>query len=138
MIAGNVTDNGSLIFDNPGSTSFAGVIGGGGTVEVSMGQTVTLTATNTYSGATMIDSAATLQVGNGGSTGSISGTSAVTDNGTLAFDVSGPVSLGAPISGTGGVSVSTGTVTLSGANSYSGPTTVYAGVLQAGSTSAFG
>ncbi|MFY9925900.1 MAG: autotransporter-associated beta strand repeat-containing protein [Opitutaceae bacterium] len=137
-IAGNVTDNGSLIFDNPVSTSFAGVIGGGGTVEVSSGQTVTLTATNTYSGATAIDSAATLQVGNGGSTGSISGTSAVTDNGTLVFDVSSPVSLSAPISGTGGVRVSTGTVTLSGANSYSGPTTVYAGVLQAGSTSAFG
>lgn len=50
--------------------------------------TLTLTGANTYSGGTTINTG-TLQLGNGGTSGSIVGD--VTDNGTLAFDRSDTV-----------------------------------------------
>jgi autotransporter-associated beta strand protein len=91
------------------------------------GGTLILTATNTYSGGTTI-SGGTLQLGNGGSSGSIAGN--VLDNGTLAFNRSDAVLFGATISGSGAVKqIGSGTTTLSAANSYSGPTTVSAGTL---------
>ena len=43
---------------------------------------------NTYTGATTINSGAALQIGSGGTAGSINGASNVTDNGTLAIDLS--------------------------------------------------
>ena len=61
---------------------FAPAISGGGTVNVLAGTTI-LTANNTYTGGTTI-SAGRLQLGNGGSSGSIIGN--VVDNGTLAFN----------------------------------------------------
>jgi fibronectin-binding autotransporter adhesin len=97
--------------------------------------TVTLSGANTYSGGTTI-SAGTLQIGNGGTTGSIVG--GVADNGTLAFDRSDNVNFGGVISGTGSLTqLGAGTLTLTGANTYSGPTTVEAGTLQAGAANAF-
>src|SRR5258705_9506946 len=89
-----------------------------------------LTGTNTYSGGTTI-SAGTLQVGNGGTTGSITGD--VTDNGVLAFDRSDSVTFAGAISGTGSVTqIGTGTTILTGTNTYSGGTTISAGTLQIG------
>ena len=85
--------------------------------------------TNTYSGGTTI-SAGTLQIGNGGTTGSILGN--VTDNGTLAFDRSDAISFDGNISGTGGVTqLGSGTLTLTGANSYSGGTVIANGTVSA-------
>ena len=65
----------------------------------------------------------TLQIGNGGTTGSITGN--VVDNGTLAFDRSDAVTFGGVISGTGNVvQRGTGTLTVTAANTYTGTTTV--------------
>ena len=94
---------------------------------------VTLSTSNDFTGPTII-SAGTLQLGNGGSIGSLSPISAITNNGVLAFNRGNAVSQGtdfAPaITGTGGVSQNgLGTLTLSGANTYSGPTTVSVGTL---------
>ena len=84
--------------------------------------TLILTGANTYSGGTTI-SAGTLQIGNGGGTGSIAG--AVADNGTLAFDRGNNINFSGLISGSGQVQqIGTGILLLSGANTYSGGTLV--------------
>ncbi|WP_295493664.1 filamentous hemagglutinin N-terminal domain-containing protein, partial [Sphingorhabdus sp. EL138] len=73
-------------------------------------------------------SAGTLQIGNGGTSGSITGN--ITNNGTLAFNRSDNISYGGIISGTGSLTKSgAGTLTLTGANNYSGATTISAGSL---------
>ncbi|HEY8682982.1 MAG TPA: autotransporter domain-containing protein, partial [Rhodanobacter sp.] len=89
--------------------------------------TLVLTGANTYTGDTTI-SAGTLQLGNGGSTGSVTGN--VTDNGALAFDRSDAVSFGGVISGSGSLTqLGSGTLSLTGVNSYTGLTTISAGTL---------
>lgn len=101
LLSGGISD-----LCGPGSLEIAG--------------TVILTGANTYSGGTTIDSGATLQLGNGGTTGSIVGD--VVDSNTLAFDLSGCTTFCGAISGSGGITVEDGTVTLMGANTYSGYT----------------
>jgi len=116
----------------------------GGTISVTqMGSgTVVLAGANTYTGTTSVN-AGTLQIGNAGTAGSLSGSSTITGSagGTLAF--SRADNYGGNFGNTigGGLAVSqigTGTLTLSGSNSYTGSTTVSNGSLVAGSTNAFG
>ena len=138
-VLGNIADNGALIFNRSNALTYAGVVSGTGTMTKSGAGTLTLTGNSTYTGGTTI-SAGTLQIGNGGTSGSIAGN--VTDNGGLTFSRSDATSFAGLISGTGSVTQSgPGTLTLSGANSYSGATTVSAGTLlvngsQAGATGA--
>ncbi len=68
-----------------------------GVSQIGAGTTI-LTAANSYTGGTTI-AAGTLQLGNGGTSGSITGD--VADNGALAFDRSDVVSFGGAISGSG-------------------------------------
>ena len=85
-----------------------------------------ISANNTYTGGTTI-ARGTLQVGNGGSAGSL-GTGAIVDNGTLAYNLSGSAQLILPpaagLSGTGNLSVVApttafaGNVTLGGSQTY--------------------
>lgn len=87
--------------------------------------------TNTYTGVTTI-SGGTLQVGSGGSTGTLGGGS-VTNNATLAFNRSDVHTVTNVVSGTGAVTqVGSGTTVLGVANSYTGTTTVSAGTLLVG------
>jgi autotransporter-associated beta strand protein len=132
----------TLTVSGAGAVNIAGVIANGGTTAGSLtyggSGTLTLTAVNTYTGATTINSGGTLQLGNGTTSGTIAATSGITDNGTLAFDETGTTSLAKAISGTGGVTQTAGTNSLTGANSYSGPTVVNGGTLTAGSATALG
>jgi len=94
-----------------------------------------LTGNNTNTGGTTI-TAGTLQVGNATASGTL-GTGAVTNNSVLVLDrsdngLTGTGSLANAISGGGSlINNGTGTVTLSGVNSYSGGTVLNAGLLQA-------
>jgi autotransporter-associated beta strand protein len=84
---GSVTNNGTLSFNRNNAITIANVISGeGGLIQVGSG-TAIITRDNTYSGATIINSGTTLQVGSGSAstTGSL-GTSAITNNGTLVFN----------------------------------------------------
>ena len=108
---------------------FAPAISGNGTVNVLAG-TTTLTAANTYTGGTII-SAGRLQLGNGGTSGSITGN--VVNNGTFAVNRSDAYVFGGVISGTGTFQQNgTGTTTLTAANTYAGGTTFNSGVASVG------
>src|SRR5262249_23568776 len=92
---------------------------------------------STYTGGTTI-SAGTLQLGNAGTTGSVTGN--IVNNAALTFNRSNALTYAGAISGTGSVTKSgTGTLTLTGNSTYSGSTTISAsgGTLQAGTTNAF-
>lgn len=93
--------------------------------------TLTLDFSNIYTGATTI-AAGTLQIGNGGLTGSLNSASAIINNGTLIYNRSNLIVVGNTISGTGAVRVTgPGFITLTGNNSY-GATFIDAGTLQVG------
>ena len=97
---------------------------------------VVLLGTNTYTGPTYV-TAGTLQVGNGGTAGSISSSSGVTNFGTLAFDRSDAISFGLPVGGYGSLQqVGNGILTLTANSSYSGSTLISAGTLQVGAGNA--
>jgi autotransporter-associated beta strand protein len=104
--------------------------------------TLLLTSNNTYSGATVIN-AGTLQIGAGGTSGGLSTSSAITNNGTLVFNRSNAIVQGtnfssAAISGTGSLTLNLGTLTLNGSNTYSGGTTLTNGTIYLNSASAIG
>jgi len=124
---------------NNSNTTFAGVISGAGNLTEAGTGTLTLTGTNSYTGKTTINSGANLQLGNGTTNGTIGSTSGITDNGTLLLDENSAIAVGKVISGTGAVTQNgASNTTLSGANTYSGATTINSGTLTAGSASAFG
>ena len=129
---GAVTNNGSLVFDNAADSVVSNAIGGTGTLIQEGTGKVTLATNNSYSGDTTINAGSTLQVGNAGTSGSL-GTSAVHDNGTLIFNRTDIFAYSNVTDGTGGITqAGTGTVTLGGANTYSGATNVNQGTLQLG------
>ena len=128
---------GVINFNQTNATTLSGSISGNGTVNQLGTGTTTLTGNNSYTGTTTI-SAGTLQIGNGGASGTL-GTTNVIDNGTLALNRSDVVTLGNTISGTGAfIQKGTGTTTLTGNNSYTGTTTISAGTLQIGNGGASG
>ncbi len=136
VIVGNVANNGTLVFNRSDAVSFAGVISGSGTVNQIGAGTTTLTANHTYTGGTAINGG-TLQLGNGGTTGSIVGN--VANNGTLAFNRADTVTFAGQVSGTGAVEQrGAGTTILTGDNSYTGGTAISAGTLQLGDGGATG
>ena len=90
--------------------------------------TLILTADNSYSGGTII-TGGTLQLGDGGATGSITGH--VANDGTLAFNRSDVSTFAGTISGSGGLrQMGPGTTVLTGENSYGGGTEIAGGTLQ--------
>jgi autotransporter-associated beta strand protein len=135
-VAGNITDNGALVFTHSNAITYAGVVSGSGAVYSggSPGSVVTLTGSNTYAGGTVIATGTTVQVGAGAAAGSIVGN--VADTGTLVFDRPDTVTFPGVISGTGALTqAGTGTLTLNGVNTVSGLTTVAAGTLIVGDAS---
>ncbi|WP_165912363.1 autotransporter-associated beta strand repeat-containing protein [Novosphingobium sp. PhB165] len=135
-VLGNVVNNGTLVFDRSDQYIYAGVVSGSGALVQAGSGTTILTADQSYSSGTTID-AGTLQLGNGGTSGSLSGN--VANAGTLAFNRSDDVILTGIVSGTGGLSqLGPGLLTIAGAQSYTGPTQVAAGTLEVAGSLASG
>jgi fibronectin-binding autotransporter adhesin len=125
---------GAATIDTDGyETLLTGTISGGDVTfadSSGLGLTV-LTGSNTY-GATTIESAAEVQVGDGGTTGTL-GTGNVLNDGVLVFDRSDDVTFSQEISGSGLlVQAGDSTLTLTGTNSYTGGTVIAAGTLRVG------
>ncbi len=129
--AGTITNNGSLIFNRSDAITIANAIAGAGSMTKMGTGSLTLTGANAFTG-TIFNSAGLLQVGDGGTTGTL-GTAAVVNGGVLTFNRSDALSVSGDISGSGAVTqVGTGTTTLTGTNTYSGGTTISAGRLVLG------
>ncbi|HAF6296450.1 TPA: autotransporter outer membrane beta-barrel domain-containing protein [Salmonella enterica] len=128
--SGDVTDNATLELNTGGD--FDNAISGSGQVVKSGGDTLTLSGNNSYTGGTLI-SGGTLVANNVEALG----TGDVTNNATLELNTGGDFDNA--ISGSGQV-VKSGdkTLTLSGANSYSGATTISGGTLIATHVNALG
>jgi len=134
-------DSGTRIFTVADGTAandlqVSAVIRNGALTKAGAG-TMTVTAANTYAGTTTVSNG-TLQLGNGGTSGSISSSSDVvlsSSTATLAVNRSDSVIINQAITGGGNVEVISGSTILgSDSNSYSGTTTVDSGAtLQVGS-----
>ena len=122
---------GALNFNHTASGYvFAPTITGSGAVNVFAGTTI-FTGNNAYSGGTTINGG-TLQLGNGGTSGTISGN--VANNGVFAINRSDAFTFANVISGSGVLQQrGPGTTILTAANTYTGGTIVSAGTLRLGS-----
>ncbi|MCA0301565.1 MAG: autotransporter domain-containing protein [Proteobacteria bacterium] len=126
--SGAIRDDGVLAVKRAGTLEIGRVIEGSGALDQRGPGTLVLTANNRYTGGTTI-TAGTLQLGNGGSSGWVEGD--IANNGTLVFNRSDAVAFDRVIRGTGGViQRGTGSVNLTGTNTYIGPTVVEAGTLR--------
>lgn len=131
LTAANVRSGGALIDTSAFNVTIGQALldgtGGGGLTKSGVGR-LTLSGNSTYTGATTI-SGGTLEIGAGGTTGSLT-TASFLNDGILQFNRSDALLVNAPISGSGGVNqVGSGITTLAGAHTYNGQTSVTAGRL---------
>lgn len=136
-VAGNIVDNGILQFNHAATYTYGGNISGTGSVELNTTAAVVLTGTNTFSGLIAVPMLETLQIGNGGTTGSL--TADISNNGTVVFDRSDNITYAGTLTGLGSVmQIGAGTLTLSGTNSYLGGTTITSGTIVFANANSFG
>lgn len=130
-LAGNITNNDTLIFNNPGALSSSASISGSGVLIKNGTGALTLTGTQTYTNQTIINAGAlqfsSLPPGN------------ITNNGSLIFAPGSFTRYSNTISGPGALTASSSTATiLSGGNSYAGNTTNNGGFLILSNNAAVG
>lgn len=117
----------SYIFTGPGA------ITGSSNLLKSGSSSLTLINNNTYTGLTTVNEG-TLQLGDGTTDGSL--TAPIVNNASVVFNNTGATAYPGALSGGGGTATITkdgpGTLTLTGANSFTGSTTVNAGTLRLG------
>ena len=123
-VGGNILidTNGTLNFNRSTKLSYSNILSGNGTINLKSSE-LELLGANTFMGTMNIDPLTKLKIG---STGSISSSMAITNNGIL--ESSGTYTLGS-ISGTGGLNILANTLTQTGTNSlpslYIGPEATY-------------
>ena len=137
-ITENVTPTTLTVNNNAQTYTFSGA--GGITGSAALGKdgsgTLVLANANSYTSGTYITNGA-VQIGNGGTNGSING--AILDNGSLLLNRSDVLTVSGDISGTGSVEQrGSGMSILSGNNSFAGAAKVTTGTLATGSGLALG
>ncbi|MBU3577884.1 autotransporter-associated beta strand repeat-containing protein, partial [Polynucleobacter sp. UK-Kesae-W10] len=130
---GSIVNNAALIYNLSNAYTESNAISGSGTLTQNNASVLTLTGANTYTGSTTI-SAGTLKIGGSSTLGGGTYTAAIVNNGIFEYSSINSQTLSTGIiSGTGSIlkDVNTAsTLTLAGANTYSGGTTVSAGTLR--------
>ena len=129
-LPGTINNFQTLTKVNTGTWQLTGAVSGEGlAITVANGNLILSGNSPGFAGSVLVNPLGTLQLGNGGTTGSIAGN--ITDNGLVAFNRSDTVAFAGVISGTGAVSqAGTGTTVLTKNNTYSGGTFFNAGILQ--------
>lgn len=129
QVIGAIQNDGVLAFNFDRATIDNTITGSGSLLQAGNGRTV-LTTDSAHTGGTRI-AAGTLQLGDGGTRGSVSG--AIANDGALAIVRSDTYQLDGVVSGSGSLAQSgTGTTVLTADNTYTGPTLITAGTLQLG------
>ena len=126
--SGNIINNSALVFYRSGTLTLSGVISGTGTIIKLGNGTVILPGNNTYTGGTTIYEG-TLQIGNGGASGSLLNVGPIVNNSLLVFNTAGTFTYGSGaagiISGPGNVIVQGGGfIKAIGNNTYTGWTRI--------------
>jgi fibronectin-binding autotransporter adhesin len=139
-VSGQIQVGAELQVENPNAGTISGVISGTGLLR-KIGNTgagtLTLLGTNTYMGGTVANGG-TLQVGNGGTTGTL-GTGSISVGALLTVNRSNEYTITDDISGVGQLwHIGAGTTILTGNNTYGGTTNVSAGTLQIGNRGSTG
>ena len=127
-ISGNVINDGTLGFNRSDNITFTGATSGTGALAKSGAGILTLIGDHAAGAGTTIN-AGTLSIGNGGTSGSLSGN--IANNSTLLFNRSDDTTFAGAITGDGAVTkLGAGILTLSGNNTLAGVTTISAGSLK--------
>ncbi|WP_265594500.1 autotransporter-associated beta strand repeat-containing protein [Haloferula sp. BvORR071] len=130
--AGSIVNNGSVAFNRSDNLTYNGVISGSGTFTKDGTGTLTLGGNSSYTGLTTVNAGA-LQIGAGAAAGTIGGDLQVQAGAFADFNRSDATTYAGTITGSGSINKrATGTVTLTGNNSFSGGLNIYNGVLIAG------
>jgi autotransporter-associated beta strand protein len=140
-VGGAIIDNAAVTANTIDAETIASTISGSGTFSVVNYGRVILTGTDTYTGVTTISNGGTLQLGNA-SAGSITASNIV-NNSILVYDGQLNITYSGVISGSGSVKkIYDGTIVslqpiliFTGANTYTGVTTISRGTLQLGNGS---
>ncbi|MEO8023510.1 autotransporter domain-containing protein [Polaromonas sp.] len=128
-LQGNITNNAAVTFNQATAGTYAGVMSGTGAFTKTGTGNLILTNTNTYSGGTTVSGGA-LQ----GNSTSLQGN--ILNNADVIFAETTAGTYAGAMSGTGNLTkIGAGVLGLSGANTYTGGTTVTAGTLQGDTTS---
>jgi autotransporter-associated beta strand protein len=138
--AGNMTlgSGFTLTTNSTTNSTFSGVISSSGALMKNGTSTLTLSGNNTYSGGTTIN-AGTLEIASTGLLGGGNYSGNIVNNGALLIASNSNQILSGAISGIGALTKNgTGTLTLSGSNSYSGGTTLNTGTLNINNATALG
>jgi autotransporter-associated beta strand protein len=126
--ATNIIDNGTFNYDSSSPQTLAGLISGTGMLILEGSGPLTLTDTNIYTGATTIDSGGNLTISGSGDLGNGSYAANITNGGTFIYNSSTSQILSGVLSGAGTLDQQgPGSLTLMGANSYTGGTSVASG-----------
>lgn len=136
--AGNFVINSgtTLEINRSNANQFSRALSGEGSLVILGGGTATFNTSLTHTGGTTI-SAGTMSIGAGGAAGSITGD--ILNNAAVQFNRSDAYTYAGIISGTGNlIKIATGTITLTGSNSYSGTTTISGGSLRIAHANALG
>jgi autotransporter-associated beta strand protein len=130
-----IVNDGTLTFDSSASQILSGIMSGTGTLDQYGSSTLTLSASNTFTGNISIGSGGTLAISGTGCLGAGTYSEFILDNGMFADDSSTAQTLSGVIFGSGALEkFGTGKLTLSAPNSYTGSTTIGSGVLELAST----
>jgi autotransporter-associated beta strand protein len=130
-LQGNIQNSGVVEFNQGTTGTYAGSMGGTGSLTKSGTGTLTLTGTNTYTGGTTITGGTLV-----GTTSSLQGP--ITTNGLLVFNQAASGTFSGLIAGSGSLQkLGAGTLTLATRNTFTGGTTISGGVLRAGAANVF-
>ena len=129
IYSGLITNNGAFVYASSANQTNRGVMSGNGMLAQIGSGTLTLTAVNSYAGATTI-SAGTLTIAGAGQLGGGAYAGNITNNAALVFNSSAAQTLSGVVSGSGTLTQNgTNILILSGANTYTNVTTVNAGTV---------